>query len=69
VHWKTAVLCSLALAGLLGCPHAFGRGGTIDRATLKDLKEHLDPEKCTDEDLKTHCELGADLEQCLKECG
>jgi hypothetical protein len=69
MRWKTAALCALALAGTLGCPHAFGRGGTIDRATLKDLEEHLATTKCTQDQLDLYCGMGADIERCLQECG
>jgi hypothetical protein len=69
MRWKTAGLCALALVGTLGCPHAFGRGGTIDRATLKDLEELLDTTKCSQEELDDYCNLGADLQRCLEECG
>jgi len=69
MHWKTAVLCALALAGTLGCPHAFGRDGTIDRAASKDVEELLDSADCTDEEYKEHCAPDPSSEKCRKVCG
>ena len=69
VRWMTAGLCVLALGGTLGCPHAFGRGGTIDRATLKDLKEQLKNSPCTKQQRDLYCSEGKDLEECLEQCG
>ena len=68
VRWMTAGLCVLSLVGTLGCPHAFGRGGTIDRAMLKDLKERLKDGRCTENDIRRYCAEGMDLEDCLDQC-
>jgi hypothetical protein len=46
MRWGLLVLCALSLAALLGCPHAFGRGGTIDRAARKAIEEHAQTGKC-----------------------
>jgi hypothetical protein len=69
MRWKTAGLCALALIGTLGCPHAFGRGGTIDRAASKDLKAQLGTARCDEQQLETFCGVGADWELCIEECG
>jgi hypothetical protein len=68
MRWKTAWGCVLLLAGTLGCPHAFGRGGTIDRASHKDLMEMLKDGPCSDADIKRFCSPGRDLETCLNLC-
>lgn len=70
MKWKR-VACALWLAGLTGCPHAFGRGGTIDRAVAKDVKESLEPiPDCTDELLERLCPVGqVHSEECLRVCG
>jgi hypothetical protein len=62
----------LWLAGLTGCPHAFGRGGTIDRAVAKDMEENLGPQslECTDAVRKQLCPEGQEWsEECLRVCG
>lgn len=30
----------------MGCPHAFGRGGTIDMAVRKDIQEYYSARPC-----------------------
>ena len=67
--WKTAVLCALALVGTLGCPHAFGRGGTVDKAAHKDVKEQLDTTRCNEDELKRYCGEDADEDECAERCG
>lgn len=69
MRWKTAGVCALLLAGSLGCPHAFGRGGTIDKAMHKDLMEQLKNGKCTQSDRNLYCPVGGDVEECLDKCG
>jgi hypothetical protein len=64
----TAGLCVLSLVGTLGCPHAFGRGGTIDRAMHKDLMAQLKDGKCTLDQINRYCAEGKDLEDCLDQC-
>ena len=68
MRWKTAWGFALLLAGSLGCPHAFGRGGTIDKAMHKDLMEQLEGGHCTRSDLEIFCPPGGDVETCLKNC-
>lgn len=70
MRWKS-VACVLWLVGLVGCPHAFGRGGTIDRAVAKDLKESLELlPKCTDQVRRSLCPDGQERsEECLRVCG
>lgn len=68
MRWKTAGVCALLLAAGLGCPHAFGRGGTIDKAVHKDLMEQLQGGPCTKRDIEHFCPLGGDVETCLKNC-
>lgn len=68
----TPVVCAVWLAGLTGCPHAFGRGGSIDRAAEKDVKENLGPQRrdCTAEDRARFCANGQQRsEACLRVCG
>lgn len=48
------------------CPHTFGRGGTLDRAVLKDMMEAAEPLKLTDCEPATLRELC--LPEKLKEC-
>jgi hypothetical protein len=69
MRWKTAWGCALLLASALGCPHAFGRGGTIDRAVHKDLMEQLKNGSCSKEDREIHCPVGGSIEECLDQCG
>ena len=69
MRWKIAGLCALALTAPLGCPHAFGKGGTLDRAASKDLKEQLGTERCDETKLDRFCGVGADRDLCVEECG
>lgn len=69
VRWKTLWLWALSLVGTPGCPHAFERGGTIDRAMHKDLMEQLKNGDCTDIDIRRYCGVGMSLEECLDQCG
>jgi len=69
MHWKTAVLCALALAGTLGCPHAFGRDGTIDRAVRKDVRSAVAEGRCTLEQYREHCIPDDTSEDCIDVCG
>lgn len=43
----TRCLLLLLLAVMTGCPHAFGRGGTIDMAIRKDVTEYYSKRRCT----------------------
>ena len=63
--------CALWLAGVTGCPHAFGRGGTIDRAAAKDLEERLeDYPDCTPEVYQELClSEPHDAQACFEKCG
>lgn len=45
MRWGMVLMSLLALVGGAGCPHAFGKGGTIDRAVHKDDKRRLAPPK------------------------
>ncbi len=69
MRWRS-VACVLWLAGLTGCPHAFGRGGTIDRAVAKDVKESLEQlPVCTAELRRRLCPDGQERsEECLRIC-
>jgi hypothetical protein len=78
MRWKAALIGWVALS-LLGCPHAFGRGGTIDRAAAKDTRQQVaqpedlrksqkTPEPCPPwEELEQLCE-DQDDDICPKEC-
>jgi len=41
------LLSLLLLAVMTGCPHAFGKGGTIDMAIRKDMAEYYLKPRCT----------------------
>ncbi len=67
--WAAALL----MVGTLGCPHAFGRGGTIDRAVHKDATQTARPPMDYDcpvlaQDVEEFCEEAADMEECLRRC-
>ncbi|ATB27457.1 hypothetical protein MEBOL_000899 [Melittangium boletus DSM 14713] len=50
-----------------GCPHAFGKGGTIDQAWLKDFSANASARGCPKEELQEECgEQGFD--GCMKDC-
>jgi hypothetical protein len=68
MRWKILGVCLLSLAGGLGCPHAFGRGGTIDKAMHKDLMEQLKNGPCSERDRRRYCSVGQDLEECFLRC-
>jgi hypothetical protein len=79
MRWGATLVCVLSV-GAMGCPHAFGRGGTIDRAARKDAKEVAEPsergklkERCPPpEELEQLCEDPADAicpRECLEEDG
>lgn len=38
-----------------GCPHAFGRGGTIDRAIHQDVIDNLRDNDCEPEMIMAEC--------------
>jgi hypothetical protein len=66
VHAATG-LC--LLVGALGCPHAFGRGGTIDRAAHKDAEAMFDEEECPPkETLAEYCATDPDPKACYERC-
>ena len=60
----------------MGCPHAWGQGGTIDAALAKDMREYLSNRGCTLEDEEWWEQCGEDfwskprIEQyaCPREC-
>lgn len=58
------------LFGSTACPHAFGKGGTIDRAVLKDMMESRGPPQLTDcgpATLRAIC-LPEKLVECERQC-
>lgn len=58
------------LFGSTACPHAFGKGGTIDRAVLKDIRESTSPVELTDcgpATLRAIC-LPEKLAECERQC-
>ena len=58
---------TLVLLGGTGCPHAFGRGGTIDRAIHKDVIASLRKADCTPQKVREAC--GDELyDLCMEEC-
>jgi hypothetical protein len=40
------LLMLLVLSVETGCPHAFGKGGTIDMAVRKDMREYYSQKAC-----------------------
>ncbi|OJT26880.1 hypothetical protein BO221_02370 [Archangium sp. Cb G35] len=44
-----------------GCPHAWGRGGNIDQALAKDMREYLSNRNCTLEEEEWWEQCGADF--------
>jgi hypothetical protein len=44
--WRLVVVSMLLLVIETGCPHTWGRGGTIDRAMERDLQERLRQQRC-----------------------
>ncbi len=67
MRWGTAWICVFALVGGMGCPDAFGRDGTIDRAVRKDVRENL-RKNCSEDEIEEFCE-DPTSEECLKNCG
>ncbi len=69
MRWRAASLCVLSLVGLLGCPHSFGREGTIDRAARKDTRSSLaEEDDCPSrEQVREACQ-GKPKEECYPEC-
>ncbi|REG20347.1 hypothetical protein ATI61_12247 [Archangium gephyra] len=62
------VLC--VLFSSTACPHAFGKGGTIDRAVLKDMEESVRQPKlrdCGPVTLQAIC-LPEKLAECERQC-
>ena len=41
--WKFIGLLVPLVVGALGCPHTFGRGGSVDRAVHKDTPAGCSP--------------------------
>ena len=66
MRWLAVGLCTLVLAVTAGCPHAFGRGGTIDRAVHKDVMERI-RQNCTKAEIERYCR-SVDSEECLNHC-
>lgn len=72
MQWRMAVACTLSLAALTGCPHAFlKRDGTLDRAARKDTEQSLDSPACTEDVYKELCLEGGQerAEACFEVCG
>lgn len=63
-------LLSWVLLFCTACPHAFGRGGTIDRAVLKDMEESARPLRLTDCSPATLREIchPKKFEECERQC-
>jgi hypothetical protein len=71
MRWKQ-VAWVLWLAGLTGCPHAFGRGGTLERAVAKDVKENAAQPlvRCSKQVLEELCPPYQEpSHECLEVCG
>jgi hypothetical protein len=65
-RWLATLLCIWVLAMTAGCPHAFGRGGTIDRAVLKDVMERI-RQNCTKAEIERYCQ-NIESEECFNHC-
>lgn len=68
--WKAAWILVLLIGGTLGCPHTFGRKGTLDRAAHKDAIEGIRSEEdCPPlEDVEQFCAESPSPEDCLERC-
>ncbi len=70
--WRLAVVWMLLFAFCTGCPHAWGRGGTIDQASAQDIDEMLHEEECPlgVTAWKKRCANAADWDslECPREC-
>jgi len=67
--WKSAWILVLLMGGALGCPHTFGRKGTLDRAAHKDAIEGIRSEDdCPLEDVEQFCAESPNPEDCLERC-
>jgi hypothetical protein len=70
MDYRHVPLLLWVLLTMTGCPHAFGKGGTIDRALLKDMMENTRPHKVTDckpATLQAIC-LPETFEECRRQC-
>lgn len=72
-RWKFIVLLVPLMVGTLGCPHAFGRGGSIDRAARKDTTQGARPPEVyecplSQSDVEDFCSEQADMEECIERC-
>jgi hypothetical protein len=67
MQWRAAGMGTLVLVTSLGCPHEYGREGTVDRAVHKDVKERQ-RQRCSEEELELFCEDG-ESPQCREKCG
>jgi hypothetical protein len=67
MKWQRVGVCIVGLMGGTGCPHAFGRGGTVDRAVLADMMELL-RENCTQQEIDQYCQDPRSPE-CQEACG
>ncbi len=67
-HWAAALL----LLGTVGCPHAFGRSGNVERAAHQDAMKgvHSYQGECppAGQDLEEFCEDQPNPEECILEC-
>jgi hypothetical protein len=68
MQWRTAGTGALFLVGLLGCPHEYGREGTVDRAVHKDVME-LQRKRCSTDELQKFCGNNKKSKQCREKCG
>lgn len=46
-HSNRLLVCIALIVAVTGCPHAFGKGGTLGRAALKDLYDRARGNRCT----------------------
>jgi hypothetical protein len=68
-RWRAPVLLWVLVA-CTACPHTYGKGGTIDRAVLKDMEEYARPlilTDCEPATLREIC-LPEKLKECERQC-
>jgi hypothetical protein len=71
--WKFIALLLPLVVGALGCPHTFGRGGSVDRAVHKDTLQGARPPESYEcpllgEDVEDFCGEQANTQECLERC-
>lgn len=71
--WKFVGLLVPLVVDALGCPHTFGRGGSVDRAVHKDTLQGARPPESYEcplsgEAVEDFCSEQENMEECLQRC-